>query len=101
MALTEYKTDTEHYCKDEDGKLQGEYKWWWNSDGKLQKHCFFKDGKKHGEYKWWDRNGQLRRHCFYNNGKKVIDFLKNPALYPTTDEDKTVFVLKYTSARFL
>jgi antitoxin component YwqK of YwqJK toxin-antitoxin module len=124
MALTEVKTKTLHYFKDEDGKMQGECKWWY-SNGPPQKHCFYKDGKKHGEYKWWysngelqehsfykdgkfhgeykswDRNGQLRRHCFYKDGKKVIDFIDNPELYPVTEEDKTVFVIKYGSGQWL
>jgi antitoxin component YwqK of YwqJK toxin-antitoxin module len=125
MALTEVKTKTEHYFKDEDGKYQGEHKFWWNSDGQLMQHCFYKDGEFHGKCKQWDRNGQLRRHCFYKDGKfhgeykwwnsdgqlyehcfykddtKVINFKDNPELYPVANEDKTVFVIKYGSGQWL
>jgi antitoxin component YwqK of YwqJK toxin-antitoxin module len=118
MSLKEIKTKTKHYFEDEFGNKHGEYKWWyengqlrvhcffvddkvhgeykwWYSDGQLREHCYIVDGKQHGEYKEWHSDGQLSRHCFYVDDKVVIDFMKEPDEYPTSDEDKTYLVLKY------
>jgi antitoxin component YwqK of YwqJK toxin-antitoxin module len=124
MALKEIKNELEHYFVDESGKEQGEFKWWY-SDGQLQMHCFYVDGKRHGEYKawhpngqlsrncffvdgklngeykWWNKNGKLREHCYFVDDNKVIDFLKEPDEYPTSEEAKTYFALKYGSAKWL
>jgi antitoxin component YwqK of YwqJK toxin-antitoxin module len=100
MALKEINTKTKHYFEDENGQKQGEYKSWW-SNGQTWVRCFYVDGKQHGEFKSWYSNGQLYSHCFYQNGKMVVDFIKNPALYPSTDEAKTYFALKYGWTKWL
>jgi antitoxin component YwqK of YwqJK toxin-antitoxin module len=124
-TLTEHKSETELYFVDESGQMQGEYKWWWYSNWQLGIHCYYVDGKLHGEYKRWHPNGQLATHCFYVDGNRhgeckawysngqlwmhcfyqncevVVDFFKDPALYPSTDEDKTYFALKYGWTKWL
>jgi antitoxin component YwqK of YwqJK toxin-antitoxin module len=75
-TLTEIKTETEHYFKDESDQIQGEYKQWYD-------------------------NGKLCVHCFYVVGKQVIDFMKEPEEYPTSDERKTYFALKYGWIKWL
>jgi antitoxin component YwqK of YwqJK toxin-antitoxin module len=124
MALKEIKTDTEHYFEDEFCQIHGEYKWWysngqlgrhcfyvddklhgeykrWYDNGQLLVHCFYVDDNRHGEFKRWYSDGQLSKHCFYVDGNKVIDFLDDPEEYPTSDEDKTYFVLKYGWTKWL
>jgi antitoxin component YwqK of YwqJK toxin-antitoxin module len=123
-TLTEHKSETELYFVDESGKKQGEYKRWhpngqlathcfyvdgkrhgeyklWYENGQQRVHCFFVDGNRHGECKAWYSNGQLWMHCFYQNCEVVVDFFKDPALYPSTDEDKTYFALKYGWTKWL
>jgi antitoxin component YwqK of YwqJK toxin-antitoxin module len=99
-TLTEHKSETEHYFIDENGQKQGEYKEW-HDNGQLYMHCFFVDDKLHGEFKWWYPNGQLRMHCYFVDGNMVIDFRDEPEEYPTSDEVKTYFALKYGSAKWL
>jgi antitoxin component YwqK of YwqJK toxin-antitoxin module len=124
MALKEIKTETEHYFEDESGQIQGEYKlWyssgqlrehcyyvdgklngeykWWHENGQLWVHCFYMDGNIHGEFKLWHYNGQLGIHCFYQNGEVVVEFRDEPDEYPTSDEAKTYFALKYGSGKWL
>jgi antitoxin component YwqK of YwqJK toxin-antitoxin module len=123
-TLTEHKSKYQHYFIDENGKKQGEYKWWWSNgkiwehryyvddkrhgeykawhlNGQLSRHCYYVDGKLHGEFKLWHENGQLWVHCFYQNGEVVVDFTKNQDLYPVTDEVKTYFALKYGWSKWL
>jgi antitoxin component YwqK of YwqJK toxin-antitoxin module len=100
MALKEIKTELEHYFVDESRQIQGEYKSWW-TNGQLCVHCYLVDGNTHGELKWWYSDGQLREHCYYVDGKGVINFLEEPELYPSTDEAKTHFALKYGSGKWL
>jgi antitoxin component YwqK of YwqJK toxin-antitoxin module len=124
MALKEIKTEFKHYFEDENGQRQGEYSKWYET-GQLREHCYYVDGKRHGEYKWWYENGQLWehcyyvddnlhgeykawysdgqlwRHCYYVDDKEVIDFRDKPEEYPTSDEVKTYFALKYGSAKWL
>jgi hypothetical protein len=76
MTLTEIKTKYAHYFEDESDQIQGEYKTWWS-------------------------NGQLCEHCFFVDDKEVIDFLDEPEEYPTSDEAKTYFALKYGSGKWL
>jgi antitoxin component YwqK of YwqJK toxin-antitoxin module len=99
-TLTEIKTDTEHYFEDEFGNKQGEYKAWY-SDGQLWVHCFYVDDKVHGEYKLWYSDGQIWVHCYYVDDSKVIDFRDEPDEYPTSEEAKTYFALKYGSGKWL
>lgn len=89
--LTEIKEDREHYFEDEKGRLQGEYKYWYEN-GQLAEHYIFENDIRHGEYKEWHENGQLTAHCFYVNGKKVT-FDEMP--YPATPEDRLYFILKH------
>jgi antitoxin component YwqK of YwqJK toxin-antitoxin module len=124
MALKEIKTEFKHYFEDESGKKQGEYKLW-HVNGQLREHCYYVDGNLHGEYKWWHLNGQLSQHCYYVDGKRhgeyklwysdgqpwvhcyfvdekiVIDFCYEPEKYPTSEEAKTHFALKYGSGKWL
>ena len=58
MKLTEIKTETQHYFKDEHGKRHGEYKYW-HYNGQLYIHTHNLNGKVHGEFKHWYENGQL------------------------------------------
>jgi hypothetical protein len=51
------------------GKLEGEYKRWFESSGQLNIHWTYKDGKEHGEFKSWYPNGQPCVHCTYKNGE--------------------------------
>jgi antitoxin component YwqK of YwqJK toxin-antitoxin module len=112
------------HCYYVDGNIHGEFKEWY-LDGKLWEHCFYVDGKRHGEYKRWHDNGQLWMHCYYVDGKLhgeykawysdgklwehyyfvdvkiVIDFRDEPEEYPTSDEDKTYFALKYGCGKWL
>ena len=118
--LKEFKTRTYHYFIDEQRIKHGEFKHW-HDNGKIKEHCFYVNGNMHGEYKQWHENGQLfiygiyvnntlhgeyklwalkkwytRKitdvHCFFVNGKEV-PFNKIP--YPTTNEDRMFFMLKY------
>jgi antitoxin component YwqK of YwqJK toxin-antitoxin module len=88
------------HCFYVDGKRQGEYKAWW-TNGQLYIHCFYVDGKLHGEYKLWHSNGKQWKHLYYVDDKEVIDFRDEPEEYPTSDEAKTHFALKYGSAKWL
>jgi antitoxin component YwqK of YwqJK toxin-antitoxin module len=81
-------------------KRHGEYKWCY-SNGQLETHCFYVDGKRHGEYKSWYSDGKVWVHCYYQNGEVVVNFTKNPELYPPTDEAKTYFALKYGWTKWL
>ena len=74
-----------------DGKVHGEYKRWW-ANGERSEHSFYRNDKHHGEYKSWHENGQLQYHCFFVNGTEV-SFDEIP--YPTTPEERMLFVLKY------
>jgi antitoxin component YwqK of YwqJK toxin-antitoxin module len=112
------------HCYYVDGKLHGEYKEWysngqtwvhcyyadgnrhgesksWYSNGQTWVHCYYVDGNRHGECKAWWTNGQLATHCYYVDGKEVIDFRDEPDEYPTSDEVKTYFALKYGSGKWL
>ena len=123
-VMKEIKTYTEHYFLDDQNQIHGEYKRWyengqllrhcfydhglyhgeyrsWYENGQTWEHCFYDHGLRHGEYKRWYENGQLLRHCFYDQGKIIVDFTKNPELYPETEEDKLIFALKYGSGPFL
>jgi antitoxin component YwqK of YwqJK toxin-antitoxin module len=88
------------HCFHVDDKVHGELKWW-HENGQLWKHCFYVDDKQHGEYKAWYSDGQPWMHCFYVDNKVVIDFFKEPELYPTSDECKTYFALKYGCGKWL
>jgi len=68
MKLEHFKTKTREYYEDSEGRLQGEYKWWYIIDGRLWEHCFYKNNHREGEYKLWYQNGGLWKHCFYKNG---------------------------------
>ena len=69
LMLTEYKDDTYHYYQDDQGRLQGECKYW-HSNGQLRSHCYYKDGELHGEFKRWYSNGHLRKHCYYKDSER-------------------------------
>ena len=58
-----------HYFEDENGKLHGEYKWWYDN-GTLATHCYYEHGERHGEYKSWYYNGTLCEHCYYEHGER-------------------------------
>jgi antitoxin component YwqK of YwqJK toxin-antitoxin module len=88
------------HCYYVDGKLHGEYKWWYDNGQQLE-HCYYVDDKRHGEYNSWYSDGKLWRHYFYVDGNKVIDFRVEPEEYPTSDEVKTYFALKYGCAKWL
>lgn len=89
--LTEYKSNNFHYFFDEQGRIQGEYKVFWNN-GQMNRHLFMLDDKWHGEYKQWHENGTLSYHCFFVNDEEV-SFDEIP--YPKTPEDRMYFTLKY------
>jgi hypothetical protein len=40
-------------------------------------------------------------HCYYVDDKIVIDFHEEPEEYPTSDESKTYFALKYGWTKWL
>jgi antitoxin component YwqK of YwqJK toxin-antitoxin module len=75
-TLTEHKSKYQHYFIDENSQRQG-------------------------EYKTWHKNGQLRDHYYFMDDKIVIDFRDEPEEYPTSDEVKTYFALKYGSGKWL
>ena len=76
------------------GQIHGESKWW-HENGYLSIRCHYHHGKLHGEFKWWYANGELRIHCCYHHGDLIVDFLKQPKLYPITEEERLAFTLKY------
>ena len=113
--LREIKTDTEHYFEDEHGRIQGEYKQWWDT-GQLWEHSYYVDSQRQGEYKEYYENGTLKFHLFYNKGwyhgeykecwadgqilshcfyvndkKKSFKILP----LPVTPEERMLFLLKY------
>ena len=79
-----------------DGTLHGMCQTWYY-DGSIQSQGFYHNHKLHGELKSWDLHGNLSSHELYCNGSRVVDFLKNPALYPKTEEERTAFTLKYSA----
>jgi antitoxin component YwqK of YwqJK toxin-antitoxin module len=88
------------HCYYVDGNIHGECKEWY-SNGQLRWHYYYEDGNRHGEFKWWYPNGKLWEHCLYVDDTEVIDFHKEPDEYPTSDEVKSYFALKYGSAKWL
>lgn len=40
----------------------------YHTNGNLKERAFFRNGKLEGEYKWWYRNGQIYAHKFFRNG---------------------------------
>jgi hypothetical protein len=55
------------------GKLEGEFKEWWEN-GQLVVHCTFKDGKLYGGYKELDKYGVIIKDYTYKNGH-IVDIL--------------------------
>lgn len=74
---------------DEQGRIQGEYKW---NTAQLKYRCFYVNNIRHGEYMSCYHTGHICWHCFYVDGKDV-SFDKIP--YPTTPEERMLFMLKY------
>ena len=93
--LTEVKTKTEHYFKDEQG-MQGEYKTWY-INGAILEHCLFKDSIFHGEYKRWDDDGRLAKHDFDCNDKNITDEVKALVkdILNITQEERLLIKLKW------
>ena len=89
-----------HFWVDERSRIQGECRVF-HVNGKISVHEQYRDGKSHGEYRSYCLSGHLINHLFHQNDKIVIDFLKEPEKYPSTDEEKTLFALKYGSGQFL
>ena len=78
--LKEIKTKSEHYFVDDQGRKQGEFKYWYEN-GQLRIHKFYRDGKLYGESKSWYDNGQLETHRFFKDGKDITkQWLKKKAI---------------------
>lgn len=92
--LHEIKTNNRHYFVDGENNRQGEYKTYLKN-GALSTHCLFKDEMYHGEYRGYFACGRLGMHSLDRYGEEIIDFLDNPELYPRTNEERVLFVLKY------
>ena len=75
------------------GQLHGEYKSW-HENGQKKTHCYYHNGKTH-EYKRWDENGKIKTHKFYASDELIINFIKEPQLYPKTEIQRLNFMLKY------
>ena len=69
MELKHIKTKTEEYYKDEQGRMQGEYKWFYKNRN-LYAHCFYKDDKRNGECKEFYESGNLSVQSFWKKGKR-------------------------------
>ncbi len=70
--LIEVKIKTEHYFRNKNGQL-------------------------HGEYKMWRSNGQLYEHSFWQNGNDITDEIKDLVsdINNITDEEKLLIMLKW------
>ena len=71
------------------------------TDGNPYCHYFRTEHEYVGEYKEWEEDGTLFIHCFFSNGKEVVDFLENPEEFPSSDQDRLLFKLKYGAEPFL
>ena len=71
MKLKEHKSFTYHYFKDDEFKLQGEYKRYYHSNGQLWLHSYYKDDKRHGECKAYNEDGSLIFKRYYSNGNDI------------------------------
>ena len=76
MKLKHIKTKEHDYYEDAQGRLQGEFKNYWNN-GQLCTQCYFKDNKFYGEYKRYNSDGTLKYHTYYENDiEKGLKYLK-------------------------
>jgi len=76
MGLTHIKTKEHDYYEDDQGRRQGEFKWYY-ANGQLWLHCWYKDDEYHGEYKSYHKDGSLWEHTYFEDGKeKGLKYLK-------------------------
>jgi len=69
LKLKFIKGEYNELYKDEQNKLQGEYKYFYDiAHKKLWEHTFYKDDKVHGKYMLYDENGNLSSLTYYKNG---------------------------------
>ena len=78
--------------KDHKGEAQGEWMLFYNNN-QLKLHCNFKDNEYYGEVRLWSYQGMLREWMVCYQDNMIIDFMKNPELYPM-EEDRTMFALQ-------
>jgi hypothetical protein len=75
--LAEYKEARRHFFLDNQGRMQGEYKDWYEN-GSLFEHALYVDGKCHGECKMWGEDGTLIAHKFWVDDNPFRDLIKEP-----------------------
>lgn len=60
-----------HEANYKDGELDGAYREYKATSGKIQKEISYKDGKMHGKYYYYDEEGNVSLEYTYENGEKV------------------------------
>ncbi len=58
-------------CNYKNGKLDGEYKEWYYYKSRLKLQSTYKEGKIDGEYKLWDENGKLGKQLTFVDGVRI------------------------------
>ena len=77
-----------------DDEYQGAYIEW-RDNGFMWEYTFYKDDKFHGETKLWNPHHELIEHEYWVNDCLLFDFLRQPELYPKTEEQRLAFVLSH------
>ena len=119
MTLTEHETPRKHCFIDENYRIHGVCKEFYDN-GNLKRHCIYRDGSYHGECKEYYENGQLRANCFYQNDTMhgeykdcyINGIQRSHCIYidgneanidasTLSNEDKIVLTLQYEGLKFL